>query len=215
MYLSDSDSETEDKVDKSKYNCPYYNKHTNDAEVIEYAVMEPASKNYEAVLLKSENNKEDAKESKKTSKASNEIMTRSIRVLSKIYTPITVKMLHLSKPSLPLVRVINLPDDTGKENICDVDAEVDSTSKRSILFGKVSLTGYITEIGHGGCTALFNDHTAACHLILVKPENFKLNEYYTIFGKVSDKGYVLVEWSQHVGVDRLISHFLNIFDINE
>ena len=117
MYLSDSDSEAEDKVDKSKYNCPYYNKHTNDAEVIEYAVMEPASKNYEGVLLKSEVNKEGSKEPKKSLKTNNEIMAKSIRVLSKIYTPITVKMLHLSKPSMPLVRVINLPDDTEKENI--------------------------------------------------------------------------------------------------
>lgn len=93
MYQSDSDCEnyfTDTKIDKSKYNCPYYNGHENAEEVMEYAVMEPekSSKALSSMLIKNDEEIINANPYEK-----------STRLLSKTYFPVTLAILKQTRPS--------------------------------------------------------------------------------------------------------------------
>lgn len=227
MYFSDSDSSDGQSNDKSKYNCPYYNKHRSEMEVFEFASMEPSNKKYD-LLLKSEtennheisNDKNEGRlineeikentEQKERSKA--KLYDKSAKILNKLFMPITAKMLLKSQQSGSLLRVLNLPDQDKDNQVIDLDEVKMPDPKSQILFGRVILVGYIAAITNQGLSAVFNDHTGSCHLILVKPETFHINSYYRIGGKISDKGYIVVEWNEPTGPETLITHFLQIFD---
>ena len=185
MYLSGSESEDEEKiVDKSKYNCPYYNKHTINSDVIEFAAMEPASKSYDKLFLKSESS------TVVPSSVSNNY-SMSARIQWKLYVPVTVKLLSYWKRTLPTYTL-------GK-----------------ISFLRIKIVGYIVSVSHLNSLVVFNDHTAIAKWIMLKNQNLHVSDYYSIYGKLNEKGYIIIEHIKPCSSPEIFSHFFEVFSTFE
>ena len=185
MYISDSDSEGEEKViDKSVYNCPYYNKHVSNADVIEYAAMESSSKWYDKLYLKSEFNPA-------VPNSVSNCYSMSLRIQWKLYIPVTIKLLSYSKPTLPTYTLGN------------------------VSFFRIKVVGYVTSVSDLNCLVIFNDHTSIANWILLKNQNLQVNDYYTIYGRLNEKGLIVIETIKPWSSDEIIAHFFEVFSIFE
>ena len=185
--FSDSDCEdilTDTKVDKSKYNCPYYNGYNNDEEITEYAIMEPeTSKNVLSnILVKNDSDVVNL-----------DPYQKSHKLLSKWYLPVTIAILHRSSPILNNLLQIDCAPNSEL-----IDIENQQNSSELVKFGRINLVAYIVKISQDRCTVTINDHTNIKQCILLEDQMLRVGEYYDIFAKISEKGYIVIEYINHI-----------------